>query len=162
MLVVGILVGVFSSAHGQGQNEWGVPGLSVDSLVTHLAATDGRRECKSPRIVVWIRLDDLSCGACLEDFVTISAVAHSRPLSQKEEILYLVEKDNRPFEILRRVVDRWRQIHSISYPIYVVVGFSQFGLQKSCVLFRKDDVFVGEYMPMSYEKRAVIISRMTD
>jgi hypothetical protein len=136
--------------------------MGIDSLVRVLEEVHQDINSRIPDTIIWVRLDDLSCGACLEDFLTLTSVLGSDSIRRKAGILYLVEKDRRPNHILERVVERWREIHSIPFPVYIVEGFQKLGLQKSCVLLKQDGLYVGEYMPMSTEKKKAIISRLTN
>lgn len=162
ILIFGIVLGASYDTNGQLRIDWGVHRLRIDSLVSILETANRVIKVRIPEIIIWVRLDDLSCGACLEDFIAISSVVSSSNIGKKGEILYLVEKDRRPLEILERVVDRWKQIHSIPFPVYIIEGFGKLGLQKSCVLIKQDEFYIGEYMPMSNVKRGTIISRIVN
>lgn len=88
------------------------------------------------KLIFLINFRDFNCALCLNDFIAITDSLNKYKCN-KNSVIYLIEKDDRPLELQKNLLERWRKSNYIISEVFLVENYKKyFKDQKSAVLLK--------------------------
>lgn len=126
-------------------------------ITTRLSANPLIDSC---RLAILIRLEDLECGVCLADILSISKFLDAHTDKFGKSVVYLFEQDSRDKESFGKVVNQWKRRHSIRYEALVADSFSRIGILHSCVVVKRENGYEVSEFPLGRQRLKAIIGTL--